>query len=83
MTDYGNVYDYFVNRLDKRPPIEEHLVEGWRDIPVDSGCGDDCKAAVDAAKAYLDINRKAGLDAHTEECVLATISDTINTFIFG
>jgi hypothetical protein len=43
-----NIFEYFEQQLG-RAPNDETLKE----LPVDSGCGDDCKAAIDSAHALI------------------------------
>jgi hypothetical protein len=49
-----NVKEYFKSQLGHDP---DDYADGstLADLPLDSPCGQDCKKAIDAAKAYLDL----------------------------
>ena len=50
-----NIYEYFTQKLGRRPADVT-----FKDLPVDSNCGDDCKRAIDAAAILIDADSNAG-----------------------
>jgi hypothetical protein len=57
-----NIFEYFEVQLG-RAPNDETLKE----LPVDSGCGDDCKSAIDNAHALIAaIDAAHGLIKHID-----------------
>ena len=50
-----NIYNYFARKLGAVPADKT-----FKDLPVDSNCGDDCKKAIDAAATLIDADSNAG-----------------------
>jgi len=80
----GNVLEYFKAKLNS-PGIDSGLNEAMESMPVDSVCGDDCKLAIDRAKAFLDSVRKAYGDTHPDyiESVNDITAEVLGCFICG
>jgi hypothetical protein len=76
-----SVFDYFKATLGQKPRCEND-VKFLHDTPLDSLCGLDCKRAIDAAKALLDVSDDATGDRH-RAMIIDIADDTIQTFIFG
>lgn len=70
-----SIHTYFRTLL-KADPLDDTLY----DLPVDSGCGDYCKAAIDAAAAYL---RVADPSPSVREPMLQSLRRTISIFWHG
>lgn len=51
------------------------------DLPVKSGCGEDCKRAIDQAKKFYDIAKRASPKASA--MVLKALDETIGVFWHG
>jgi hypothetical protein len=71
-----NVYDYFYAQLGL-VPVDDTL----RELPVDSGCGADCVAAIDAASSLLHHARTAGGDTATP--IINATSDIVRIYWRG
>lgn len=75
----NSVYAYYWEKL-MDDPGDESLAE----LPVESECGKDCVAAIDAAAALLKHVRGAfGLDGYRQRIVLATVRDVVVCFWRG
>lgn len=59
-----NVFDYFTDKLGYEPKDET-----FKELPVESKCGDDCRKAIDAAFEFLKSSRAADGDMRTSEIV--------------
>lgn len=70
-----NVFDYFTTNLG-RAPSDVTL----RELPVNSGCGDDCVKAINAARDLLTMLKMAGTDP---TAVIAATDDAVQTFWRG
>jgi hypothetical protein len=70
------VYEYFTTRLG-RTPDDETL----KDLPLDSGCGDDCKRAIDTAFEFLEVVKMG--NRHHAPTVVALAEHTAEIFWRG
>lgn len=70
-----NVYDYFEKQLGVSL-VED--AQAFRDLPLRSNCGNDCRYAIDIAKALIDLGEIKDKDAIIDE-----VAHTITVFLFG
>ena len=74
-----DIYAYFVEMFGI-PPDDETL----RKLPLDSACGDDCRTAIDAAKAlYNALRRAKGDDADELDVIVEYVNDVLGSFWRG
>lgn len=83
-----NVREYF---QDKFPAhffgLDEDLGQGdtygsiLAEMPLDSPCGDDCRSAIDAAAALVDVIKQAYGEYDYPEYINQVLNSTVNTAI--
>jgi hypothetical protein len=76
-----SVFAYFVATLGQDPRCAEDI-DMLHNTPIDSPCGGDCKRAIDAAKALIDVASNATGKRH-RATIIDIADDTIETLIFG
>jgi hypothetical protein len=69
-----NIYDYYVERLNDTPDDES-----LRELPIDSGCGEPCKDAIDYASGLLRHLKDAhgNNKPHLEQQLLNVVNDIV------
>jgi hypothetical protein len=69
-----NIYDYYVERLSDTPDDES-----LRELPIDSGCGEPCKDAIDYASGLLRHLKDAhgNNKPHLEQQLLNVVNDIV------
>jgi hypothetical protein len=72
----GSVYDYYLAKVGQ--PLAD---QSFKTLPIDSGCGADCKAAIDAGVAFAAQAEMA--DHIMRDDIIAHIDRTISIFWHG
>jgi hypothetical protein len=75
-----NIYDYYVERLNDAPDDDSLY-----DLPVDSGCGEPCKDAIDYASGLLRHLKDAhgNNKPHLEQQLLNVVNDIVVSYWRG
>jgi hypothetical protein len=77
-----DIYDYAKSKLPKDTDfsklLDDDAISGWRDIPVGSNCGADCKQMIDRAAELLQVIDPAAHDDALKGTVRA-----LNVAIYG
>lgn len=73
-----NIYDYFKEKLGVEPDDTS-----LKKLPVDSGCGDDCKEAIDAAEKLVAIVAKAVGHSTETDMIISATEEAVTVFWRG
>jgi hypothetical protein len=74
-----NIWDYYIDKFNATPDDTT-----FKDLPVKSVCGEDCKNAIDAMASYIEFRRRAIGDDHDKESdLMVDLNEVIGIFWRG
>jgi len=74
-----NIWDYYIDKFNATPDDTT-----FKDLPVRSVCGEDCKNAIDAVAKYIEYRRRAiGAASDWEDQVMVDLDEIIGVFWRG